>query len=81
MDSATLAGAGLVIAKMSAFALMIYASRSATRAVREVEARKAAAGVAERPTCGETAAEAAAGSPVAPAAPVTPRPARAPEPA
>ncbi len=42
MDGTSAAGLGLLIAKMSAFALLVYASWSATRDVREAKARKAA---------------------------------------
>lgn len=41
MDPTTAAGVAVLIAKLGAFALIIRASMKATRAVREVEARRA----------------------------------------
>jgi len=61
MDPTSVAGIGLVIAKLGAFALLVYASQRATKAAREArEAREArAAAGAERQTAPEPLREAA----------------------
>ncbi|MEL6219798.1 MAG: hypothetical protein AAFR79_15245 [Pseudomonadota bacterium] len=58
MDPTSAAGIGLVIAKLGAFALLVYASQRATKAAREAREARAAA-EAQRQTAPEPLREAA----------------------
>jgi hypothetical protein len=78
MDPTTAAGTAVAVSKLALFAVLVCASRRASREVREIEARKAAC-AAEAAAAAEAAEGAAAGAPVP--APAPARPERVPEPA